>query len=250
MRSMINFKAFTPLFIGTYLLVIGVVFPNKYRIMTEELPPWSFKENQRISGIAVEVVREMLVTLAIPNTIKIYPWQRAYRMTLERKNNILFSMAKTPERTPLFKWVGPIATEKVYFYQNRKSNVQLNQLSDAKKVKTILTARGFPEHSYLQSKGFSNLHITASMGKSFQMLAHQRGDLTVSGETTGNYFLTKENIDKNTIVESEFSIYQFDLYIAFSRNISNTEIEKWQKALDTIKESGRFAEIVNKYTQP
>jgi len=217
--------------------------------MTEELPPWSYHDNEKISGIAVEVVREILDALALPDTIKIYPWQRAYRMTLERKNNILFSMAKTPERESLFKWVGPIATEKVYFYQNKKSDHQLDQLSDAKKVKTILTTRGFPEHNYLLSKGFNNLHITSSMETSFQMLAHQRGDLTISGETTGNYYLKKTNIDKKTIVASKFFLYQFDLYIAFSRNIPNTEIEKWQRALDQIKKSGRFTEIINKYIQ-
>jgi len=226
-----------------------MAYADEYRIMTEELPPWSFHNNAEISGIAVEVVREMLITLELPDTIKIYPWQRAYRMTLERNNNVLFSMAKTPERESLFKWVGPIATEKVYFYKNKNTKLKLDKLSDAKQVNTILTTRGFPEHNYLLSKGFNNLHITSSMETSFQMLAHQRGDLTISGDTSGNYFLKKANIDKKSIVASKFSLYQFDLYIAFSKNISDIEIKKWQRALDQIKKSGRFTEIINKYIQ-
>ncbi|WP_170940676.1 transporter substrate-binding domain-containing protein [Pseudoalteromonas sp. NBT06-2] len=215
--------------------------------MAEALPPWNYIENGTPTGITVEVVREILKKINHPDTIVIYPWARAYRMTKDGSNNILFSMARTPEREPLFNWVGPIATEVVYFYKNKDKKLHIESLDDAKKTSMILITRGFPEQKYLLSKGFNNLFITLKTLNSLQMLARHKVDLIVSGDFTVKHFINKKKIEGTLIERVNIELLKFDLYIALSKNIPSNEVLKWQNALDQLKASGKYNEILKKY---
>lgn len=42
-------------------------------------------------------------------------------------------------------------------------------------------------------------------------------------------------------------LLKFDLYIALSKNIPSNEVLKWQNALDQLKASGKYNEILKKY---
>ncbi|NQZ11834.1 MAG: transporter substrate-binding domain-containing protein [Algicola sp.] len=227
--------------------VFPVALATDYNIMSEELPPWNYTENGSPTGVTVEIVREILKKINHPDTIAIYPWARAYRMTKFGANNILFTMARTPEREPLFNWIGPIATEKTYFYKNKNTNLHLENLSDAEDSDVILVTRDFPEHKLLLAKGFNNLFITLKTINSFQMLAQHRAALVVSGEFTTKYFIKKNLIDGALIERMDIELLKSDLYIAFSKNIPSNEIIKWQNALNQLKTSGKYDEIFKKY---
>ncbi|NQZ22777.1 MAG: transporter substrate-binding domain-containing protein [Colwellia sp.] len=224
-----------------------VALAADYNIMSEELPPWNYTENGSPTGVTVEIVREILKNINHPDTIAIYPWVRAYRMTRDGQNNILFTIARTPEREALFNWIGPIATETTYFYKNKDTKLHLEYLADADDSYTILVTRGFPEQKLLLSKGFNNLFITLKTINSFKMLAQHRADLVVSGEYTAKYFINKNLIDGALIERMDIELLKSDLYIAFSKNIPSNEIIKWQNALNQLKASGKYDEIFKKY---
>ena len=232
------------------LLLINV-FPAAlaadYNIMSEELPPWNYTENGSPTGVTVEIVREILKNINHPDTISIYPWVRAYRMTRDGRNNILFTIARTPEREALFNWIGPIATETTYFYKNKDTKLHLENLADVDDSYTILVTRGFPEQKLLLAKGVNNLFITLKTINSFKMLAQHRAELVVSGEYTAKYFINKNLIDGASIERINIELLKSDLYIAFSKNIPSNEIIKWQNALNQLKASGKYDEIFKKY---
>ena len=224
-----------------------VALATDYNIMSEELPPWNYTENGSPTGVTVEIVREILKIINHPDTIAIYPWARADRMTKDGRDNILFTMARTPEREPDFNWIGPIATEKTYFYKNKDSKLHLENLSDAGDSYIILVTRAFPEQNFLLSKGFNNLYIAQKSIKSFQMLVQNKADLVVSGEFTAKYFINKNLIDGALIERVNIELLKSDLYIAFSKNIPSNEIIKWQNALNQLKKSGKYDQIFKKY---
>ena len=57
-----------------------------------KLPPLSYKENNKITGMAVEIVQATLKELNNHTEIKLYPWARAYRMVMEEKNTLIFRL--------------------------------------------------------------------------------------------------------------------------------------------------------------
>ncbi len=63
---------------------------EKITIVTEEWAPFNYEENGKVIGFSTELLREMLSHLKIEAPIKIYPWARAYQLTLKNKNTLLF----------------------------------------------------------------------------------------------------------------------------------------------------------------
>jgi len=189
----------------------------------------------------------LLRDLQIEDNIMVVPWARGYRATLAGGSSVLFSIARTAHREQLFHWVGPLATEKVYLYQRKESNLQIDSLDQARNVATIITTRDFPEHQYLQQLAFNNLHLTSKAVDNFRMLMGYRGELTVSGEYTVGFLLRKAGIPREKIARTNVMLFENVIYIALSKDIPLTEVARWQKALDRIKLSSSYVNIINKY---
>ena len=116
--------------------------PADYKVvlLTENFPPFNmavddknFARDDGIDGISAEIVRAMfkacrhqLHTLTLR-----FPWDRLYRLTLDKANYGLFSTTFTPERQPLFKWVGPLAKTGWVLLAAPGNNVSVASLKDA-----------------------------------------------------------------------------------------------------------------------
>ena len=220
---------------------------EEYTIMTEELPPLSYEENGKITGLSVELVREILKIVDHPDNIAILPWARAYMYAQDKPKHILFAMGRNPVRENLFKWVGPLVSNRTHFYKRRGSDVHIKSMEDAKKVKAIGVVKNDFNHVQLESEGFKNLVINVTVLPNIKMLALDRIDLLPSGEIGLYKAVKKIGVDPNLIERTDVMIFDSKLYIAFSKDTPDSEIEKWQKALDQIKENGIHAKTVNKY---
>ncbi len=73
----------------------------------ESWPPFMFKQDGEITGIATDVVRATFKKAGVSLKIQIYPWARAYKTALDKKNTMVFMLYRTPDREELFKWIGP-----------------------------------------------------------------------------------------------------------------------------------------------
>ena len=79
--------------------------------MTEEYPPYQYKEAGTLKGLSVDLLKLMWAKMGVPEqAIAVYPWARGYNLIQNHPNSVLFSMIRTPEREQMFKWVGPIFT--------------------------------------------------------------------------------------------------------------------------------------------
>lgn len=90
---------------------------NDLIITTEHLPPSNFidKNNNKV-GIHVDIIVDLFARAGSTikrSDIQFNTWARAFN-NLQHMNNIaLFTTSKTKDRTPKFKWVGPLS-----FYVN------------------------------------------------------------------------------------------------------------------------------------
>ena len=230
-----------------FFISLSSLNAKQYTVVTEEFPPFGYMKDGELTGLSVEIVNAILRELTYKQKIYIRPWARAYRETLSGPKQILFSMARNKEREFLFKWVGPLVSDKVYFYKKRASTLEIMTMLDAKKVRRILLTREFPEYNYLHSLGFTNLNETVTPVQNFKMLMKDRGELVPMGELAVPDTLKKAGIDAKLIKRTDVKLYEVELYIAFSKDISYEEIKKWQEALDLIKRSGEYEKIVKKY---
>ncbi|KPX12183.1 Uncharacterized protein ALO75_05082, partial [Pseudomonas syringae pv. coryli] len=92
--------------------------PYSMVLLTENFPPFNmavdgknFAQENNIDGIAAEVVREMFKRANIGYSMTLrFPWDRVYKLALEKPGYGVFSTTPLPERENLFKWVGPVGS--------------------------------------------------------------------------------------------------------------------------------------------
>lgn len=234
------------------LLLMLTLFPSARAadllIVTEELPPYNYQEDGVAKGLSTEVVEAVLAEAGMEAEIVFYPWARSYLMAQTRKNTLIFSMARIPERENLFEWVGvvcPITTS--FFKLASNPDVDVHSLDDARKYVIGVTLENV-NHLYLESKGFTNLELESQDLLNMRKLAHGRIDLMPFDEASFLYQVRKDGMDPS-LFEAVYHVDDLSkfLYMAFSKSSDPELVERFRTALRTIKENGVYDDILMRY---
>lgn len=235
------------IFILIILFLIFLANAENIKIYTEVSPPINFKDkNGELVGVSVEIVKEIQRRLGSKEKIRCSPWARGYHELQKCDNVILFSTARTKKRENLFKWVGPITRTGWIFYGKKESKIKLSSLDDAKKLKQISTVRNDARENLLKEKGFKNLHSVTNNNMAAKMVDAGRSDAFVSSNLGYRKVLQTAKLNPNSF-EELIVLRTIDLYIAFSKKIDDSIVEKWQKSLDEMKKDGTFEKIYHKW---
>lgn len=215
------------------------------RIMTEEYPPFNYTENGKLTGLATEVVKAVARKTGNTADIEVLPWARACSIIRKRDGLILYSMTRTEAREDLFKWVGPIASNKWVLFAKKSSGINLVALDDARKVGTIGTYKDDAAESYLKEQGFTNLDSVIDDAQNVPKLIAGRINLWIIGELQGIHKAKVKGVADQ--LEKVLDVKDTQLYIAFSRNTPDEVIARWQAALDEMKADGSYQDLAKKY---
>lgn len=218
-----------------------------FKIMTEELRPLSYRENDELNGVCVELVRELLKLRGHPDNILLYPWDRAYQETATEPNRILFSVGRSEAREPLFKWVGPLLANPTYLFKRHDSNLHIESLEDARSVRSIAVRENYFAHTHLTKMGFQNLTVTRDESIDLQMLLADRTDLIAVGILGIGEYCKTLDVDCSLIANTGVKVYDSQLYLAFSRSTPDAVIDDWQRSLDQLISSPVYQQIINAY---
>jgi len=164
---------------------------------------------------------------------------------------MMITMLRTPEREGKYKWIGPLGDGAIYFYKKKGNPLVITTLEDAKKVKVIGCRSAGLVPTMLRTAGFTNLDDTSTDSMSiYKKLLADRCDLGISDAPLGvKYLLKKMNLPTDSLVQTTVKVVESALFIACSKDISDQEIALWQKALDEIKASGAYAEVLKRYSE-
>lgn len=213
-------------------------------------------ENNEIRGIPhtgrrafnIELVREMMMKMNHPVSFEVYPFRRGLEYILENKKPYaLFNIGRRLSREGKMKWVGPLQVDNLYFYENKNNPTNIKDFNSAKLVKSICTINGSFHQKLLEKNGFKNVVINKNYVGCFKMLKANRVDLTILSMNSISEVLKSANIDSSEISNTNVLFSKTEGYMAFSNMISDVEVEKWQKVLDELKDSGRYDILVKQY---
>lgn len=239
----------TFLFLWTCAVLMATAtfsWSEELKILTEDLPPLNFVENGNLVGPSVEIVREIQRRVGSIDPIHVYPWARAYKIALEKKNIVLFGTTQTEQRQDLFKWVGPLAVKRDVLIARKGSTISIHSLEDAKKVKRIGTLRDDTRQYFLSERGFSNLDPVSDDKQNAQKLALGRIDLwayKVPGMVT---VCRLAGVDSEEFVEV-LHLRQVEVSIAFSSQTPDAIVARWNDAFLAMIEDGTIQEIRSRW---
>lgn len=219
-------------------------FPLK--LYTEDSPPSAYLEGTRLTGLSVDVVREILRRIGQPDTISMVPWARGYRQALSETNTALFATSRLPQRESLFFWVGPIYRQRWGFYHWKERPVEISDLDAARRVARIGTYHQDAKMQYLQSLGFENLVPTNKNITNIEHLKRGNIDLWVSSDFNMPHQARQAGVSPDQL-ELSLAFLTMGNYIAFSKQTSPHVVRLWQAVLDEMKSDGSFLNICRKY---
>ncbi len=236
-------------FIADGVLAEKQKFDKISQIYTVEYPTICFTKGGGVTGAATEIVREIMKRLQVSYDIKSLPWKRAYAYLSEEPNVMLFTVTRSKDRENLFKWAGPIITSRLVFFAKKDSTIDIRSLEDAKKVDKIGMVQGYSVEKYLLQRGFSNIDaISASERTNPTKLMTGRINLWATVDLVGIHNAKLQGIDPKDM-KTVYVIKKQQKYIAFSKQVPDVIVQKWQDALDKMKQDQTFEKILNNWIQ-
>ncbi len=205
---------------------------SKLDYLTEEFPPYNFKEGNQAGGIAVDLLMAMAKQANVPLTkgdVRVYSWARAYDMTLKGPNKVLFSTTRAAKREDLFKWAGPIASLRVTLIGKKDAGIEINSADQMKNYKIGVVNEDYGEQ-LLRDAGVPEKQID-QLTKPDQIakkLISGRLQLWAYDEITA-FMLIKRNGGDTSQFKSYYVLNEGQLYYALSKDVDDSTVASMQK---------------------
>ncbi len=218
-------------------------------VVTAVWPPYVYEEDQKIAGMATEIVRAVLDNSGIKAEISVYPWKRATTMAKDQPNTMIYPIFRNEERDPHFIWAVPMFNARVSLHKLKKrKDLVINSLEDAKPYR-IGVLREAAMHQMLRSKGFEDdkqLEAVSSNRQNVLKLFAGRIDLDADNPLLIAYEVKQLGLSMSEI-EEVLPLFEEPMYMAFSKQTPKESIKRLKAAFDQLKASGQLQAIIDKY---
>lgn len=211
-------------------------------VLTAENPPLNYLDDGELAGLSIDVVRELMKRTGTDGPIRMVAWPEGYQALSTRPNVALFSTVLTPERKPLFGWVGPLVAVETNLYARPGKHVAVANLEDARRAKKIGTVANFYSEQIFKAAGFTNIDSSPDRETAVQKLLDGDVELLAFSNTEMPAQLMRAGASIDD-VEHVFTLSTDFAYLAFSAGTPATLVARWQDALDAMKRDGTFDTI-------
>ncbi|YCH22416.1 ABC transporter substrate-binding protein [Pseudomonas sp. D1-3] len=219
-------------------------------LLTENFPPYNmaingknFAQEDNVDGIAVDVVREMFKRAGIKYSLTLrFPWDRIYKLALEKPDYGVFVTARLPEREALFKWVGPIGPDDWVLLARGDSKLVVNNLQQARQYR-IGAYKGDAIAEHLEKEGLQPVTSLRDQENAKKLVAGQI-DLWATGDPAGRYLARQEGVSG---LKTVLRFNSAQLYLALNKEVPDEVVQKLQSELDKMRTEGIVDSILNSY---
>ncbi|WP_065897912.1 substrate-binding periplasmic protein [Pseudomonas sp. 24 E 13] len=219
-------------------------------LLTENFPPYNMAKNgknfardENIEGIAVDIMRETFKRAGISYNLTLrFPWERIYKLALEKPGYGVFVMARLPDREALFKWVGPIGPDDWVLLAKADSKIQLEGLEQARRYR-IGAYKGDAIAQSLDKQGLKPVVALRDQDNA-QKLMEGQIDLWATGDPAGRYLARQVGVDG---LKTVLRFNSAQLYLALNKDVPDEVVARLQAALDELRKEGRIDQIMANY---
>ena len=219
-------------------------------LLTENFPPYNMAKNgknfardENIEGIAVDIMRETFTRAAISYNLTLrFPWERIYKLALEKPGYGVFVTARLPDREALFKWVGPIGPDDWVLLAKADSKIQLEGLEQARRYR-IGAYKGDAIAQSLDKQGLNPVVALRDQDNA-QKLMEGQIDLWATGDPAGRYLARQVGVNG---LKTVLRFNSAQLYLALNKDVPDDVVNKLQAALDELRKEGRIDQIMANY---
>ena len=219
------------------------VLATPWQVYTEHFPPYSYIEEQRIQGFAVEYVEQVFKQAEIEFEMKLYPWPRAFRTAKETPNSLVFSTVRNAQREDSFVWVGPIQQIEIYKwyatdYIGSAKPPRLVALRDNAITNVLLDEMGIKKASLVEVN---------TVGQAFGMLLRARADVTFAAENMWRQVQSQMSQEQLLKVQRGERVLLVPSHMAINLQSDTEDVERLEEAYEIVSSSEVLTELKRKY---
>ena len=235
--------------LATAIVYLPNTFAAKITVVTEEMPPYNFKDekSRSITGMSTEIVKEILRRSHLDYSIELYPWAKSYRLAQDNPNVAIYSIARSADREKKFKWVGAVALRTVYLYKLKdRTDLNVKKLDDLKPYK-LGGIRDGVRTQYLVDRGFT-VETVSDDANNIIKLQTKKIDAFPADELALAALSEKHGFDYGSMEKlMKLDEVSGSLYLAFSLKTPDETVEKCRAALESMKKDGVFDRLAAKW---
>ncbi|MBV8660229.1 MAG: transporter substrate-binding domain-containing protein [Burkholderiales bacterium] len=213
---------------------------------TEDYPPFNMRVHEQVGGLSTDLLREALRRAGIQAEFRIVPLARAIMESRYNADHCVYSVVRSAQRETWYKWVAPLAEDKITLFARADSPIQLDSFADAKRYR-VGGYMGDAYGDYVERQGVV-LDRAASDVLNIQKLLTGRIDLWVGGSVSVPYRMMldgRRNAVKPIISGGEERDGQ--MWLACHPATNDELIGRLRTALKSVEADGTAALIVSRY---
>ncbi|MGN5583532.1 ABC transporter substrate-binding protein [Stutzerimonas sp. Brlt_13] len=177
----------------------------------------------------------------IPYTLTLrFPWSRLQQLAEKTPGFAVFSLSRTPEREPKYKWVGPLSEIQIVLLKRPDSPIQISSLEEARQYR-IGSKDGSVGSQYLISRG---IEVQSSLIDTPAKLKAGQFDLWATTNPSGEYEAKQAGVGPLAVA---LTLSRVDLYLAMNKETPDEVVEKLQRTLDQMKQEGLLQQAARRY---
>jgi polar amino acid transport system substrate-binding protein len=220
--------------LGRYIHSIGLAHLN---YLTEEWAPFNYQEGGNATGISVEILEAVFRDIGVNRSgadVRIVPLAEGFQAA-RNGSTVLFSIVRTPEREPYYKWAGPFTKASFALFAPMTRNITIAAPEDLNRYR-IGAVQDSIENSLLINQGVNASHLVPGQTPAdlLRMLEKGQIDLWATGDLAGRHQMLKTAADPN-VYEIVYTLSENDFYFIFSRDVPDTLVRAFQHSLDTVR---------------
>ncbi|MGV3550095.1 substrate-binding periplasmic protein [Rhizobium sp.] len=224
-----------------FAVVATTAAAGPLKMITEEYPPYAYRENGKLTGSSVDQVRLMMQDAGLEGAVEMMPWARALALAEKQPDHCVFSAAHNTERDAKFKWIEPLFSGRTLLVRHAGSKVNPLTTEQAKQFLVGTTRNDFTA-DLLKAQNFRRIDLASNFNLTLKKLLLGRIDLMPIAE---EYYA---QMRRNGVAVERVIVLSEQVYsLACSKDVADADIARLQTALDRMISDGRQAAIFKKY---
>ncbi|MDM8550649.1 transporter substrate-binding domain-containing protein [Desulfobacterales bacterium HSG2] len=240
--------------VAVFLSPVRVFAEKAVFVSLEDLPPKVYKEDGKLKGIYVDIIREICKRISIRAEFQLYPWKRCVMMVKDGDADAIFPPFLTQERTEFLYFPSePMTVTRNVIFARNKSGIRIERLDDLKGL-IVGINRGYsygPEFDAYKK----NLKLEYCKDEEMQIKKLSEGspelkrmDVAVASEEPFRF--KSKKLGFSDTFEVIYVLSEKPSYVAFSKAVGQKGkmlSEKFSQALSQLKKEGIIQKIQNNY---
>lgn len=212
--------------------------PEGLTFYTEQLPPYNYGENGTLKGFSIDLLEAITAKTGARVTreqVHLVPWTEGYQTTLSRNNTVLFTTARLDSREQSFKWAGPIYAYTNVLFARPDRGIVIDGPERLKKYRIGVIVDDVAIQQLLDA-GVNRSQLVPETNVSAIVAKLNSGeiDLWAYPEAPGRYF-TGQMTGNPYSFKVVSTLPDLEGYYVFNKNVPDSTVESFQRALDAIK---------------